>query len=151
MRFRVLFPLHARSVLAGTGRRTYGGSSAVLVVAGRGDIERQHLIGVPGSGKLLQGRDLGDAEAVQLVDGRRDRNTDRALKRALEDGLLGEGGIGQELELGPDVVGVSYEPGDYLPSFDNLSSIDYYRRYVARRRLFRPAAGGDQCYPSITH
>jgi hypothetical protein len=46
--------------------------------------KRQHLVGIPRGGKLVERADFGQGQGIELIDGGADRRTDRANQRAVE-------------------------------------------------------------------
>src|SRR5581483_7370966 len=78
---------------------------SVLVGAGQGDIEREDLVRVPGSGQDRALTDAGLRRVVELIDGGADVRTERAGQRAGEDRST-VGGVGV---LRTDLVGVGNE------------------------------------------
>jgi len=75
--------------------------------AGRRDqVERQHLVGVPGDGAFIQPVEVGD-RGIELVDGGAHGQAGIAHDGAGEQGV-GVGGV-LGLVLGPDLVGIGDE------------------------------------------
>jgi hypothetical protein len=86
-----------------TGKRSHG---AVFVGTRQGDIEGQDLVGIPGSGQLIQSTDFLQGKVVDLVDDRTHAGTDGTGQRGSEHG---RGVDFRVLVLGTDLVHISDE------------------------------------------
>jgi hypothetical protein len=93
---------------------TRRGGRALLVNALEGDIEGQHLVGVPGLGNFLEAGDGGYDYARQGIDRGAGSNAVVTNQRRLIDGVAGEEDVRVGAELRTDVVDVGDELATHL-------------------------------------